>query len=409
MLSLGEAAKKLPTGGTIVVTAGTYGAQTLAASGTASNPLVIRADNGTTPVFDGSSVTTNYGAVIQLTSASHVAFVGLEVKNGTGAQYVNGFSSWGPVSDVTVQSCSVHDMNNALVQFAGDTIRIEGNTTYNGVLVNKGAPAGVTWGSCLASSPIVSNPSSPWSTNVTIRKNTLHDCWGEGINAFYGAGVVIADNVVERAFNVGIYSDNSHNVVIERNFVTMKVGMVAGGVSRTGVGILLGVEPYTQFGLAYVPDHDISIVNNVIVASGIGWWTSPNTSSNNSYANVSVRHNTVVSPGAALGFAAVSATAVVPTGCSIIDNVLSEAPGWSSLQNPAAFTLGGNAWLNEPVPSFGGATDVSLNVTVPTLTQGTDAKPLASVVGKGIASGVTEDFSCNARSATTPTRGAFEQ
>jgi hypothetical protein len=403
MLSLGAAAKKLPTGGTIVVAAGTYGAQTLAATGTASNPLVIQAAQGASPVFDGSSVTTN-SAVIQLTSASHVAFVGLEVRNGYQA-----IGADGVVSDLTIQSCSLHDTNQAIVRFAGDTIRIEGNTTYNGVLANQGAPPGVIAASCLATMPDLSNPSSPWTTNVTVRRNTVHDCWGEGINAWYGSGVVIEDNVVERAFNVGIYNDNSHNVVIERNFVTMKAGMAAGGGSRTGAGILLGVEPYTFWGLAYVPDHDISIFNNVVVASGIGWWTSSNTSPNNSYANVSVRHNTVVSPGAAIGFAAVSATAVVSTGCSIIDNVLSEAPGWSGLQNPGAFTLGGNAWLNEPVPSFGGATDVSLNVTVPTLTKGTDAEPLASVVGKGIASGVTEDFSCATRSATTPTRGAFEK
>jgi hypothetical protein len=405
MLSLGAAANKLPTGGTIVVTAGTYGVQTLAATGTASNPLVIQADKGTTPVFDGSSVATN-GPVIQLTSASHVAFVGLEVRNG----YTT-IGAYGVVSDVTIQSCSLHDTNQPIVQFAGDTIRIEGNTMYNGVLANVNADScgGTSCSSCLATAPNFSNPSSPWTTNVTIRKNTVHDCWGEGINAFYGSGVVIADNIVERAFNVGIYNDNSHNVVIERNFVTMKAGMLYGGGSGTGTGILLGVEPYTQWGLANVPDHDISIVNNVVVASGIGWWTSSNTSPNNSYANVSVRHNTVVSPGAAIGFSAVAATAVVPTGCSIIDNVLSEAPFWSGLENPAAFTLGGNAWLNEPVPSFGGATDVSETVTVPTLTQATDAEPLASVVGRGIASGVTQDFSCTARSATTPTRGAFEQ
>jgi hypothetical protein len=304
-----------------------------------------------------------------------------------------------------VQSCSLHDVNGSGVELAGDTIRIEGNTVYNACLVNQGNPGGVAWGSCLATSPIVSNPSSPWTTNITIRKNTVRDCWGEGINAWYGSNVVIADNVVERAFNVGIYVDNGHNVDIERNFVTMKAGMVGGG-SGTGSGILLGVEPYTLWGLAYEPDHDISVVDKVIAANGINWWTSGNTSPNNSYANVSIRHNTVVSPGAAIGFAAVTATAVVPTGCSIVDNVLS---GWSYLQNPAAFTLSGNAWLNEPVPSFGGATDVSETVTVPTLTQGTDAKPLASLVGRGIASGVTGDFSCATRSATMPTRGAFEQ
>jgi hypothetical protein len=81
--------------------------------------------------------------------------------------------------------------------------------------------------------------------------------------------------------------------------------------------------------------------------------------------------------------------------------------GW--IETPSAFTLGGNAWLNEPVPSVGGSTDVSETVTVPTLTQGGDAKLLASLVGEGIASGVMDDFSCGARSTTTPTRGAFEE
>jgi len=409
LASLGEAAKRFTTGGTVVVAGGTYGAQKLAATGTAGHPLVIRPAEGRSPVFDGTAVTTNYGAVIELTPATHVVLKGLEVRNGTGPN-VTGIGADAAVTDLSILGCSIHDMNGTLARFAGDTIHIEGNELYNGALVNEGNPAQFHnggWPTCMGTAPDTSKPASPWPTHVVIRGNHVHDCWGEGIGIWFGSGVVVEDNVVERAFNVGIYLDNASSVQIARNFVQMVPGMAGGG--GVGSGILMGVEPYTSLGLSYVPDSDITITDNVVDARGIGWWTSSNTSASNTFANVSILQNTIVSTtGAGINVAAVAAGATPPTGCSVINNVISESSG-SYVGNKPAFTFAGNAWLNESKPGVAGATDVTETISVPaTVSSATDLEPLATLVGQGGTSGVATDFLCAPRSATSPTRGAFE-
>src|SRR6185312_13212699 len=107
---------------------------------------------------------------------------------------------------------------------------------------------------------------------------------------------------------------------------SMPKGMAANG--GTGRGVLLGVEPYTSFNPTVQSDHDITIQNNVIVANGIGWWTSSSTSSNNTFTNVKILHNTIVDgAGGGLGFSAVSAGATLPSGCVVTDNVVSESGG----------------------------------------------------------------------------------
>ena len=50
---------------------------------------------------------------------------------------------------------------------------------------------------------------------MVIRGNHIHDCWGEGIGVWFAAHVEISDNIVERAFNVGIYMDDASSVTIE--------------------------------------------------------------------------------------------------------------------------------------------------------------------------------------------------
>jgi parallel beta-helix repeat protein len=241
----------------------------------------------------------------------------------------------------------------------------------------------------------VADPSLPWTDDVVIRNNRIADCWGEGIGLWYGSNAVVEGNVVQNAWNVGIYLDNSFNVRIERNYVHMTRGMNGNG----GSGILMGSEVYD---LASTATHHITIQNNVIQGGkGIGWWNA-----SNSYGQVSVLHNTVVA-GKGLSFYAAS-SGVAPTGCAAKNNVIAETTS-STIGNAGAWTLAGNAWLNRAKPAIAGASDVSLTVTVPTITTAADAQPLAARVGTGVASGVPTDYLCATRSTTAPVRGAFER
>jgi hypothetical protein len=410
LASLGEAAKRFPLGGTVTVRGGVYGAQTLAATGTSGHPLLVRAAAGEAPIFDGSAVTKSWAAVIHLTAAKHVVLQGLEVRNGT-APNVTGIGADGPVSDLTIRDCVIHDMSGTLSRFAGDTITFEGNEFYNGSMVNAGFPPQFHsggWPTCMGSAPDFSNPASPWPTNVTIRGNHIHDCWGEGIGIWFGSHVIVDDNVVERTFSVGIYLDNASNVEVARNFVLMQAPMSASG--SAGRGVLIAVEPYSVNGLTYQPAHDITIVNNVLVGNRtVGWWSSPNTSPSNTYANVAVLQNTLISPASVgIGFDKVPQGSVAPTNCRLTNNVISEAKA-SVVWDAPAFAVAGNAWLNESRPTFAGQSDVSTQAVVGSVTAATDVEPLASQVGAGVASGVLGDILCAPRNPCMPTRGAFER
>ena len=406
LASLVEAAERLPNGGTVIVRGGTYPAQVwFQASGAPGTPLYIRAADGETPVFDGSDVEGEWRAVILMESASHVVFEGIEVSNCS-APSCRGISVDGPVLDLTLRGCHIHHMQGPAARFAGRQIRIEGNDFHDIALTNVdnvAYPSG-GWPTCTGTSPDRSNPSDPWADDVIIRANRIRDCWGEGIGLWYASNAVVQDNVVENAWNVGIYADNAFNLRIERNYVHMLRGLNEGA----GTGILFGTEDYSSWGIPNARTHNVSVANNVIVAgSGIGWWGMSTPES--TYESVNLLHNTVVATvRGPLSFGAVESGVDAPTGCVVRNNVLAGVKdAW--LGDPDAFTLGGNAWLNDSEPAFAGDTDVSVDVPLESWTSGTDARVLAAVVGTGEGTaGVVDDFFCHVRDENAPTRGAFE-
>lgn len=408
LASLGEAAKRFSTGGTVIVRGGDYGPQDLDATGTPTHPLVIRAADGETPVFDGATVTQNWSGVIQLWTAENVVLQGLEVKNCL-VDNCAGIESQ-LVSNLSIRNCHIHDINSSGARYAGKKIRLEGNYLHDIALINvnnTNFPNG-GWPTCMGTAPDRdNNPSNPFADDVIIRGNRIENCWGEGIGVWFASNAVVEDNIIDNAFNVGIYLDNSFNVTIARNFVHMTRGLNGG----QGSGILMGTEPYPSWGLTASSSHDITITNNVVVAGGgIGWWSSDDTTDANTYQHIGLFHNTVVATlGNALGFDKVAAGLPTPSACVAKNNVFSEASD-SDSGDAAAWSVGGNAWLGKPKPPIGGATDVTVNAPIGAVTKAADVQSLAALVGTGEAgTGVPADFLCKPRSPTAPSRGAFEQ
>jgi parallel beta-helix repeat protein len=401
--TLAEATKRFSAGGTVIVRGGTYPSQRLDAKGTAAHLLVIRAADGEVPIFDGADVTGDYGAVIQLWSAENVVLQGLEIRN-CAASNCYGIGS-PPVSNLTLRGCHIHDVQSAAAYFSGKTIRVEGNHIHDVSLTNAGGTATSGWPFCIGTSPDRDvHPSAPLADDVVFRDNRIENCWGEGIGVWFATNVLVEGNVVVNAYNVGIYLDNASNVTVSRNFVRMSRGL-----SGEGTGILMGTEPYPSWGLPSYATHDVAITNNVVVAGGgVGWWNSSSTSANNTYQGVRVLHNTVVATsGGALGFDRPDAGS--PSACTAQNNVLSEAGG-SDFGNAAAWSLASNAWLNAAKPPVAGATDVSVSAPLGPVATATDVQALATVVGTGApGTNVPADFACKPRSATAPSRGAFER
>ncbi len=403
LASLGAAADRLPTGGTVIVAGGVYGRQWLTARGTAATPLVIRAADGATPVFDGGAITADWSGVITFDAAEHVVLSGLEIRDCTALECVAVDAP--AVHDFTIRDCHVHHLDGGL-RFAGSQIRIERNHVHDVALVNADNASGSSgWPFCIGTMPDRDRPSAPTASDVIIRDNRIEDCWGEGIGVWFAADVVVEGNTVVNPWNVGVYLDNSRDVTIRRNFVRVSRGLHGGGS-----GVLLGTEPYVSWGLPPVASRRVVIENNVVVADGgIGWWRSDDVTAQNTYADVTISHNTVVATDNAIGFSAVGGAAPDPTGCTARNNLLVEATA-SDVGDRAAWTLGGNAWVNRPRPAIAGGDDVTLTLTVPAITNAAAAQALAGAAGAGgPGTGVDRDFACAARDTAAPRRGAFER
>lgn len=406
LASVVEAASRFSAGGTVIVRGGVYGPQHMDATGTPDHPLVIRAAQGETPIFEGTGLSDMWDAVFMFYSAENVVLQGLEIRNCT-APECSGIDS-APVSGMTVRECHIHHVEGSAARFTGNKIRIEGNHFHDVALTNvdnAAFPDG-GWPTCTGTTPDRDKPDSPNADDVVIRDNLIEDCWGEGIGVWFGSHVLVEGNVIKNPFNVGIYMDNSFSVTVARNFVQVDRGIHGGH----GTGILMGTEPYVSWGLAPSPSQDIEITNNVVTGgSGIGWWSSDDVTDANRYQGVRALHNTIVTTsGEALSFDEVAAGIPAASGCEAVNNVLAEASE-SYLGDPAAWSFASNAWLGGATPAIAGATDVSLSTAPPAITKAEDAKPLASEVGAGEPStGVLIDYACQSRDPAAPTRGAFE-
>ena len=99
---------------------------------------------------------------------------------------------------------------------------------------------------------------------------------------------------------------------------------------------------------------------------------------------------------------------------AIANNVFYSVVEESTVGNPGAFILAGNAWINDAIPAMAGSTDVSLEIVFTDellqQVQVNEAQPLASLVGIGDArAALVDDFLCGERNMAAPTRGAFER
>ncbi|MBU1245164.1 right-handed parallel beta-helix repeat-containing protein [Myxococcota bacterium] len=406
--TLEEAAGRLLYGGTIIVRGGVYPAeQWFDLSGTAENLLVIRAAEGEVPVFDGATVTGEWSSVLAFGAVQNVVIDGLEIRNCTAANCA-GISA-DRVLNLTVRNCHIHHVQSSGARFFGSVLRLEGNYIHDAALTNENNtdyPDG-GWPTCMGTTPDRDLPEDPWTDDVIIRDNTVEDCWGEGIGVWYGSNVLIEGNTVINPFNVGIYMDNSFNVRVLRNFVRISRGMYG----RSGSGITMATEPYDFWGLSTAPARQIDIVNNVVVGGGgIGWWSSDEATDANTYEGIRVLHNTIVATtGGAIGFDAVGEGRPAPSACMAVNNIFVEA-GSGGFDDPSAWTMADNAWLNQPVPDWAGETDVSVSFVVDPVTSALDVQAWVGQVGTGAPdTGIVDDYLCVPRDLAQPGRGAFEK
>jgi len=133
------------------------------------------------------------------------------------------------------------------------------------------------------------------------------------------------------------------------------------------------------------------------------------TAPESTYESLHVFHNSVAGTRAqAIDIAPVISGVKHPTNNFIANNVFFGAKE-SVTGNPGAFILGGNAWINGPIPAIAG--DVSLEVVFTDellqQMQVSEAQPLAPLVGAGDDRvGLIDDFLCSERDTALRRREA---
>ncbi len=64
--------------------------------------------------------------------------------------------------------------------------------------------------------------------HAILRRNVVHDCWGEGISTFEANGIVIEDNVVYDNWAQNLYVSDVRNAIIQRNMIYNTPGNLVG-------------------------------------------------------------------------------------------------------------------------------------------------------------------------------------
>lgn len=276
-------------GDTVLVRAGTYHeAVTIEQSGTAEAPIRLQAYPAETPVLDGRNEIPGQWYGLVYVNGAHVEVSGFELKNS--AQ--RGLVLYGPHG--TARRMVVHDVRENGILVEGDDCLVEDSHVYRAALSNLHGAGGRDWAGGLNAARGADGIAS---RNV-LRRNLVHDNWGEGLSTFESDGTVIEDNVVYDNFSVNLYVSDARNTLVQRNVVyNTAAAPLRNG--RPAFGIRLTDE------VAAKPrSSDNRIINNLLkdVSFCAFCWTHAwNHVLWSTLDNALIAHNTLVNGSIAVG------------------------------------------------------------------------------------------------------------
>lgn len=250
--SVNKAFSLASPGDTIILRQGEYTEKVvIQKSGTANNPITLKAAQGERVVLNLSNTTS---PVIKVTG-SYITLDGLEVKNSKSACVeLNG-------THITAMHLKVYDCVDHGIYADGQFITIEKNDVTRTNLENDRSASKIasSWGSAIKL--------RVGADSITIRGNSVHNNWGEGIAVTRGSNVVVSDNTFFDNWGVNIYIDNSKDVQVVSNFsyCTQNSGFERNG--ERAAGIALGEEKYEGWGNQLAR---IAISNNIVYNCGRG-------------------------------------------------------------------------------------------------------------------------------------------
>ncbi|MCA9998903.1 MAG: right-handed parallel beta-helix repeat-containing protein, partial [Anaerolineales bacterium] len=344
--SLSRAAETAVPGTTIFVRGGIYEAakEEIRAQGTASEPIVIQPYPGETAVFDGGGA--NIGdaeSIIKISQSSYVIFEGFEVRNSK-ARGLSVYES----DHVTVRGNRVHETVQRGLGGGGSDLVFEDNEVWRASLENENEAfnAGGGWKAGFSTYKMADG--SP-SRRITIRRNHIHDNWGEGIIAIFAEDVIIEGNELHDNYSVNLYLDNARRVLVQGNHIyTISSAYNRRDKGYPAHGIHMANEKYASPTDTAV--REVLISNNLIVGTGRGisfWQDSRNNNRDNSYQGIIVAYNVIQGThDASLWFDDVAGGFNTPSDNRLHNNIvfMGQNGHLFDLGNPEGWTISHNNW-----------------------------------------------------------------
>lgn len=298
---------------------GTQGTQLL---GIRSGCVVFDGDNRT--IIDGNNVAVNStSGIVYMEGKRNVIFKNTELQwntislppravssSGNRPVYVSGTGiSFSAMQNLKIQHNKIHHFDGSSMYGHGDNVVIEDNDIHHVVLENenswyiKNFNSDGGWAGALNIGDEWANGTHVRSSNVSIRNNTVHQSWGEGIIAGFTGGEVTGNTIYD-TYAVGIYLNDSKDIASKNNYIytTDNTFDRCYGASYPTTSLRNTCAHLYAFSIAMeagstITDENLTIDNNLVVrvARGINFWKdASNTSPGNTYKNLKIRHNTFV-------------------------------------------------------------------------------------------------------------------
>lgn len=345
--TLTYAVGKLKAGDTLYARAGVY-AETVKVvnSGTTTSPIMITAYPGESPIIDATGLTlTAYPSILTL-QGNYIHALGFEIRNiNLDGAVAGGYGVSILGANDIVSNMIVHHTWAQGIIAQGDYSIIEDNQVYRVALANcrlsSPSACGITattygsalysgggWPSCVSAARDLVNGITD---NAILRRNTVHDCWGEGVSTWFANGTIIEDNISYDNWAQNLYVNNASNVLIQRNIVYNTPNNYVQAIA----GITLADEQPTSL------SANNTFINNFVYNAHFCafCWTFV---ANTGLTNVLIANNTMAgfSTGSSL-----SSPSVVNTNSSIRNNIVT---GAVTVPSAAGLTFSNNLWAAPP-------------------------------------------------------------
>jgi hypothetical protein len=217
------------------------------------------------------------------------------------------------------------------------------------------------WQTCLSNSP--EGPyRGGWASGLTaardrvdgvtdgaiIRRNVVHDTYGEGLSSYEAIGTIIEGNTVYNN-QTNIYVSDSQDVLVQGNFVYYTASNTIPG---DRAGIMLGDE-------TLVPrSQNIKVINNLCYgnSSNFFWWQRVN----EGMINILVANNTFVNATGEHGWANLLIRPGPHQGVRVMNNIIEQddAVPIASAPTGTGLLFSNNLWSRTPPSSVSGTGDV---------------------------------------------------